>query len=931
MSDPTSDSGTDPPLPEGVSEGAAGNGGPGPRARYKRVQHIETEMTQSYMDYAMSVIIGRALPDVRDGLKPVQRRVLYAMFREGLLPSRSYSKCAGIVGEVLKKYHPHGDASVYDTLVRLAQEFNLRHPLIDGKGNFGSVDGDPPAAYRYTEARLTHFAVGMMEDMDRSTVSFHPNFDGKAVEPEVLPTVVPSLLVNGSDGIAVGMATKIPPHNLREVTAALVHLIEHPEASEEELNVALMELVPGPDFPTGARIHGRRGVVAGYYEGRGVLQVRAVADFETLREGRQRIVVSEIPYQVNKARLIEKIAELVKDKRLTGISDLRDESDRRGMRIVIELKRGEEPQVVLNNLYRHTALQTSFGMNLLAIARNRPRLFSLLGMLREFLQFRRQVIRRRTRFELDRAEQRLHILEGLAAAVERLDEVIEWIRSSRDPATARARLMRELRPHRFAVDRELLARSGNGRAEPDREGLSEAQAQAILELRLQRLTQMEQERIEAEMAELGEKIRDLRDLLASPERVDGIVRDEAQAAARKHGNDRRTEIVEDSSDLTIEELIPIEDIVISVTQAGYIKRTPLTDYRAQGRGGTGHSGAGIRAGDAIHDVLIGNTHSRILFLTDEGVAYRLKGYQIPEAGKAGAGRAIVNLLRLPKERQVVAILPIPDDDEITEELHLFTATRRGRVKRTPLAQYRNVRAAGLRAVRVNEGDTLLAATLTSGTSQVVLTTRAGKAIRFPESDVRSMGRDAAGVRGIALRGDDAVVSLIIVDKEADGGEGQEGTSLLTVTQHGFGKMSSLDLYRLQSRGGQGILNIKSSVRNGATVATVGVRSGEDVLAITAAGKAVRIPVEDFRDLGRITQGVRAIRVGESDEVVAVTRIPLAPPEELSPPKELTPPEESVPEEQGAVADAAATSDAPDESAGESETPRERESPTESEP
>ena len=844
----------------------------GGRARYRRVERIEDEMTQSYMDYAMSVIIGRALPDVRDGLKPGQRRVLYAMFREGLLPSRSYSKCAGIVGEVLKKYHPHGDASVYDTLVRLAQRFNLRHPLIDGKGNFGSVDGDPPAAYRYTEARLTRFAVAMMEDIDRNTVSFAPNFDGKTVEPEVLPTVVPSLLVNGSDGIAVGMATKIPPHNLGEVTAALIHLIEHPEANEQELTARLLELVPGPDFPTGGRIHGRHGIVTAYRQGRGVIQVRAVADFETTKEGRQRIVVSEIPYQVNKARAIEKIAELVKDKRLTGISDLRDESDRRGMRIVIELKRGEEPQVVLNNLYRHTPLQTSFGMNLLAIARKRPQLFSLSQMLREFLQFRRQVVRRRIRFDLDRSEQRMHMLEGLAGAVDRLDEVIEWIRTSKDPATARARLMERLKPRRLTLDAELLARSGNGRAEP--EGLSEQQAQAILDMRLQRLTRMERERIEAEMAELGERIRGLRVLLASPERIDGIIRDEAAAAAKKHGNERRTEIAEAASDLTIEELIPVEDIVISVTQAGYIKRTPLSDYRAQARGGTGHSGAGIRAGDAILDLLIGNTHSRILFLTDEGVAYRLKGYEIPESGKAGTGRAIVNLLRLPKERQVVAVVPLPDEGEAPDSLHLFTATRRGQVKRTAFEQYRNVRAGGLRAVRIPEGDSLLAATLTSGNSQVVLTTRDGKAIRFPESDVRSMGRVSAGVRGISLRGDDEVVSLVTVEEDGKG-----NGSLLTVTRRGYGKMSSLDLYPLRHRGGQGVLNIRSSARNGTTVGTVGVRAGEDVLAITAAGKAVRIPVEDFRDLGRATQGVRAIRVREGDEVVAVTRIPPPPPEE----------------------------------------------------
>ena len=670
------------------------------------------------------------------------------------------------------------------------------------------------------------------------------------------------------------MATKIPPHNLREVTAALVHLIEHPEASDEHLNAELLELVPGPDFPTGGRIHGRRGIVGAYYEGRGIIQVRAVADFETARDGRDRIVVTEIPYQVNKARLIEKIAELVKDKRLTGISDLRDESDRRGMRVVIELKRGEEPQIVLNNLYRHTAMQSSFGMNLLAISQSRPRLFSLLGMLREFLQFRRQVVRRRTRFELDRAEQRMHILEGLAAAVDRLDEVIEWIRRSKDPASARARLMRELQPRRFGTDRELLARAGNGRAEPDREGLSEAQAQAILDLRLQRLTQMERQRIEAEMAELGEKIHDLHDLLQSPERVDGIIRDEAQAAARKYGNDRRTEIVEGGGDLSIEELIPVEDIVISVTQAGYIKRTPLSDYRAQSRGGTGHSGAGIRAGDAIHDVLIGNTHSRFLFLTDEGVAYRLKGYEIPEAGKAGTGRAIVNLLRLPKERQVVAIVPVPDEDEAPESLHLFTATRRGRVKRTPFSQYKNVRAGGLRAVRIAEGDTLLAATLTCGDSAVVLTTREGKAIRFQESDVRSMGRVTAGVRGIELRRGDEVVSLVTIEEEENG-----GSSLLTVTQHGYGKMSPLGLYGLPSRGGQGVRNIKSSKRNGTTVGTVVVRGGENLIAITAAGKAVRIRVEGFRDLGRDTKGVRVIRVRDSDEVVAITRIPPAPPEE----------------------------------------------------
>ncbi len=842
-----------------------GNGAvPGVWAQEERVRHIEAEMTQSYMDYAMSVIIGRALPDVRDGLKPGQRRVLYAMYREGLLPSRSHSKCAGIVGEVLKKYHPHGDASVYDTLVRMAQDFNLRHPLIDGKGNFGSVDGDPPAAYRYTEARLMPFSVAMMEDMDRETVDFAPNFDGKTVEPEVLPSVVPSLLVNGSDGIAVGMATKIPPHNLREVTAAFLHLIGNQEESDQSLNARLLELVPGPDFPTGARIHGRQGVVNAYLTGRGVIQVRAVADFETIREGRNAIVINEIPYQVNKARLIEKIADLVKDKRITGISDLRDESDRRGMRIVVELKRGEEPRVVLNNLYRHTPLQSAFGINLLAISERRPRLFPLLEMLRAFLRFRRGVVRRRLNYELRRAARRLHLLEGLAAAVDRLDEVIGWIRNSRNPDEARERLRRELTPVVMRTDHELLARAG---VPPSGETLSDEQVKAILEMRLQRLTRMEREKIRDEMAELDARITGLVDVLGDPERIDAIIAEEARKAAEIHGNDRRTEVVEEATDLTIEELIPVEDIVVSVTQAGYIKRTALSEYRAQARGGTGHSGAGIRSGDQIRTLIIGNTHSRLLFITDEGVAYRLKGYQIPEGGKSGTGRAIVNLLNLPQGRRVIAICPIPDDPDAEGSRYVFAATRNGRVKRTSLRDYRNVRATGLRAIRIQPDDALIAATLTSGESEIALTTRDGMAIRFREQDVRAMGRDAAGVRGIRLRAGDGVVSLVTVEP-ADVPE----TSLLTVTRNGFGKMTALDRYRAQSRGGLGLLNIRLAERNGPVVATVAVVAGEELLAITAGGKAVRIPVEDFRDTGRATQGVRAIRVRDGDALVSVTRI-----------------------------------------------------------
>ncbi len=856
----------------------AGNGGlPDPgslggRARFRRVEHIEAEMKQSYLDYAMSVIIGRALPDVRDGLKPGQRRVLYAMYREGLLPSRPWSKCAGIVGEVLKKYHPHGDQSVYDTLVRLAQSFNLRHPMIDGKGNFGSVDGDPAAAYRYTEARLTPFSTAMMEDIDRNTVPFAPNFDGRTNEPQVLPTVVPNLLVNGSDGIAVGMATKIPPHNLREVTSGLVYLIENPDRDDEDLEIGLLHRVPGPDFPTGGRIHGRHGIVSAYRTGRGVIQVRAVCDFETTRTGGDRIVVSEIPYQVNKARLIEKIADLVKDKRITGISDLRDESDRRGMRIVIDLKRGEEPQVVLNNLYRHTALQSSFGMNLLAISGGRPRRYSLLAMLRDFLAFRRQVVRRRVRFELERCEQRLHLLEGLAAAVDRLDEVIEWIRSSPNPTAAREKLQRELRPRRRLVDRALLVRAG---AEPETEGLSETQAQAILDMRLQRLTQMERDKIEKEIAGLEERIGDLSGILRSPARIDAIVREEAEAAAKKYGDDRRTEIADEASDLTIEELIPVEDIVISVTQAGYIKRTPLDDYRAQSRGGKGHSGAGIREGDAIRDLIVGSTHSSLLFLTDEGVAYRLKGYELPEGAKAARGRAIVNLLRLPAERKIVAVLPLPEGVESgkeTEGQFVLTATRNGLVKRTRFELYANLRATGLRAVLVREGDELLAAALTRGSAHVVLTTRDGWAIRFREDEARPMGRVSGGVKGISLRPRDEVVSLVVVNE----GEASSG-SLLTVTRRGYGKKSQLSEYRLQGRGGQGLRNISKDgrKRNGPVVATVWVRSGDELLLITAGGKAVRTRADDFRVVGRNTMGDRALRVRPGDEVVAVSRIPEA--------------------------------------------------------
>jgi len=797
--------------------------------------NIEDEMKRSYMDYAMSVIIGRALPDVRDGLKPVHRRVLYAMFREGLLSNRAYSKCAGIVGEVLKKYHPHGDSAVYDTLVRMAQDFNLRAPLIDGQGNFGSVDGDPPAAYRYTEARLTPLAESMMRDIDKDTVDFVPNFDGNTAEPTVLPTVVPNLLVNGATGIAVGMATNIPPHNMREVVDGILYTLDNQGLDEDELTAALLAIVQGPDFPTAAFVHGRRGIEQAYRTGRGTIQLRARATIEDVGKDRQAIIVTEIPYQVNKAKLQEKIGELVRDKKIAGITDIRDESDRHGMRIVIDLKRGEVGQVVLNNLYKHTTLQTGFGIILLAIVENRPRVLKLVELIRLFIEFRRDVVRRRTAFELRKAEERAHLLEGFVIALDHLDAVIELIRASENPAAARKALIETYE-------------------------LSELQAQAILDLQLQRLTGMEREKIVTEYEEIKKRITDLKAILASVDRIDGIVREELEDAKEKFGDDRRTEIIAKTQDISIEDMIAEEDMVITVSHTGYIKRSPVSVYRKQKRGGKGRKGMRTREEDFVDHLFIASTHSYILLFTNRGKVYWLKVHEIPSVGAAGKGKAIVNLVKMRPEENLAAVCAVK---EFPEDRFALMATRQGIIKKTPLSAFKYPNSRGIIAIVIGAEDELIAAAVTDGKSEAVLATKSGKAIRFTETDVRITGRTARGVRGIKLRPNDAVVSMAVVEPQG---------TLLTVTDKGFGKRTRVEDYRLTSRGGKGILNIKTTERNGEVVAVPFVQDEDELMVITAQGMLVRIRVKDFNILSRVTQGVRLIQLDEGDHLVAVAKL-----------------------------------------------------------
>ncbi len=801
--------------------------------------NIEDEMKRSYLDYAMSVIIGRALPDVRDGLKPAHRRVLYAMRQMGLASNRPYRKCAKIVGEVIGNYHPHGDAPAYDTLVRLAQDFNMRYPLVDGQGNFGSIDGDPPAAYRYTEARLTPLAEELMADLDKRTVDFVPNFDETTEEPSVLPAPFPNLLANGSAGIAVGMATNIPPHNLGELIDGVVAVIERREAPREERFRALLAAVPGPDFPSGGFIVGRAGITQAYRTGRGTIVLRARAKIEEHKKGEKlSIVITEIPYQVNKARLIEKIAELVQNKVIEGVADLRDESDREGMRIVVELRRGEVPEVILNNLYKHTPLQTTFGIIQLAIVGGRPQTLSLLDLVEHFIDFRREVVRRRTEFELERAEARAHVLEGLTIALDHLDEVIRLIRASAAPAEARE---------------ALIARFG----------LTAVQAQAILDMPLQRLTGLERRKIADELAALRETIERLRGVLSSEARLMQVVVDELLALRRKYADPRRTQIVEDTGEFRVEDLIADEDMAITVSNTGYIKRTAISAYRNQRRGGKGRLGMRTREEDFVTHLFVASTHAYIMIFTDRGRAYWLRVHEIPDVGPGGRGKAIANLVRLGEGEKIAALLAVREFPPEAGRQFIVMGTRRGVVKKTDLTAFSRPRAGGITAMGVPDDDAVIAAVATEGADELLVATRDGMAIRFRESDIRVMGRAAYGVRGITLREGDEVVAMDVV---------RPGGTILTVTEHGYGKRTEVDEYRTQARGGIGIISIQTTERNGRVVGLAHVQDDDELMLITQQGKVLRMVVRDIRTVGRNTQGVRLIEIEPADRVVSVARL-----------------------------------------------------------
>ena len=810
-----------------------------PNPTLKLPVNIEDEMKRSYMDYAMSVIIGRALPDVRDGLKPANRRVLYAMRQMGLASNRPYRKCAKIVGEVIGNYHPHGDASAYDTLVRLAQDFSMRYTLVDGQGNFGSIDGDPPAAYRYTEARLESLAEAMMADLDKDTVDHRPNFDETTDEPTTFPAPYPNLLVNGSTGIAVGMATSIPPHNMREIIDGVLQVIALRDAPEEDRFKALMQCVPGPDFPSGGTIVGRAGIWRAYREGRGNVVLRGKAAFEESKKGdRVSIVITEIPYQVNKATLISDIAQLVRDKKLEGISDLRDESDRDGMRIVIELKRGELPDVVLNNLYKQTRLQTGFGITLLAISHNRPKVLNLLQILEEFVTFRLEVIRRRIEFELRKAEARAHILEGLKIALDHLDAVITLIRESKNPAEARIGLMTNF-------------------------GLTELQSQAILDMQLQRLTGLERQKIVDELAELVALITRLREILSSDELVLGIVVEELKAIREKYGDDRRTDIIEDSGDFRVEDLIADEDVVITATQTGYIKRTALDEYRKQRRGGKGLIGMQTKEEDVLEHLFIANTHAYILIFSDRGKCYWLRVYDVPEVSRSSKGKSIANLVQMAEGEKIAALLKVQDFPDEEDKRFIVMGTEQGTIKKTDLKAYSNPRAAGIIAIQIADEDRLIAVAETDGTMDLVIGTRNGMSIRFSEQDARPMGRTAQGVRGINLREGDRVVAMEVVTDEA---------TLMTVCENGYGKRTDVSEYRKQNRGGIGLKNIQTSDRNGPVVSIACVTDRHELLLVTEQGQIIRMPTDSLRPIGRGTQGVRLIDLADDDRVVSIATL-----------------------------------------------------------
>jgi DNA gyrase subunit A len=828
-------------------------------------------MKRSYMDYAMSVIIGRALPDVRDGLKPAHRRVLYGMRLMGLASNRAYRKCAKIVGEVMGNYHPHGDASIYDTLVRLSQDFNMRYPLVDGQGNFGSVDGDPPAAMRYTEARLEALAEELMADLEKETVDFVPNYDETTEEPTVLPAPIPNLLVNGSAGIAVGMATNIPPHNLSQVIEAIVFVAGEQQkarhvadgalppgervATRDERLRQLLRIVSGPDFPTGGFIVGRQGIVDAYRTGRGTILLRARSAFELSKKGdKTSIVVTEIPYQVNKAKLIERIADLVREKAIEGVADLRDESDREGLRIVIELKRGEVPEVVLNNLYKHTSLQTSYGIIMLAIVAGRPRVLNLLEFVEHFLDFRQEVVRRRTEFELRKAEARRHILDGLRLALDHLDAVIALIRGSKTTPEARDGLVREF-------------------------SFTPVQAQAILEMQLQRLTGLERQKILDELAELLKSIERLRAILSSEDLLMQVIVDELRAMQSKYGDRRRSEIVEAEGELRIEDLIAEEDVAITVSDTGYIKRTAITTYRSQRRGGRGRLGMKTKEEDFVAHLFIASTHDYLMIFSDRGRAYWLKVHEIPDVAAAGKGKAIANLVSMEPHEKIAALLTVREWDK---GRFVVMGTRRGVVKKTELPAFSNPRAGGIIAMGVEEDDGVIAVRISDGAGELLIATRNGMAIRFSEADVRAMGRTAYGVRGITLRDDDEVVAMEFV---------RPGTAVLTLTANGYGKRTPIDDYRVTSRGGLGIINIQTTDRNGRVVGVASVMDADEVMFITQQGKMLRTSADTISLIGRNTQGVRLIEMEEGDRAVSLARLEEQESDLAEPDGEAAPPED----------------------------------------
>jgi DNA gyrase subunit A len=828
---------------------------------------LEAEMRHSYLDYAMSVIVGRALPDVRDGLKPVHRRVLYAMAEANIVWNRPYVKCARVVGDVMGKYHPHGDTAIYDTLVRMAQDFSLRYPLVDGQGNFGSVDGDNAAAMRYTECRLQKIANELTSDIDKETVDFVPNYDGKEEEPSVLPSRLPNLLVNGSSGIAVGMATNIPPHNLTETIAGCLAVLANPETSVDEL----MDIIPAPDFPTAGIIYGLEGVREGYRTGRGRVVIRARTHVEDLDKGsRQAIIVDEIPYQVNKANLLVRIGELVREKKLEGISDLRDESDKSGMRVVIELKRGEIPEIVLNNLYKLTQLQDSFGMNMVALVDGQPRLLNLKQFVEYFLQHRREVIVRRTRFDLRKARERGHILEGLAVALANVDEMIALIKASPTPPEAKVALM--ARAWRSRVVDEMLARALADQARPEglpahfgasKDGyrLSDAQAQAILEMRLQRLTGLEQDKITGEYREVMTLIADLIDILAKPERVTAIVGDELAAIRDEFGDKRRSEIVAQAEDLSIEDLIAPQDMVVTVSHGGYMKAQATDEYRAQLRGGRGKQATATKEDDFVERMFIANTHDFILCFSNRGRVYWLKVYNVPQGSRASRGKPIVNLVPLADNEKITAILPVK---EFTETQYVFMATAMGTVKKTPLADFSRPRPSGIIAVDLADGDRLIGVALTDGKHDVMLFSSGGKAVRFDENDVRPMGRNAHGVRGMALDKGQKVIALLVAEDEEQ--------SVLTATENGYGKRTPIVEHTRHGRGTKGMIAIQQTERNGKVVAAALVTKDDEVMLISTGGVLIRTKVKSIREMSRSTQGVTLINLSGGEKLAGLERV-----------------------------------------------------------